>query len=145
MRKETTSLAFGRDGFGAGISAGFVVAALNMASAACRGSVDLRGLSTFILITSFRAHSASWNRHAFTIHALAHILSETTQIGCFRFAHFTELISDRPDISVHCSGICTRGADSTFATPQPRVRGDRTTSAPRFDAASNGSGGVWRI
>ena len=37
MRKETCSLAFGRDGFGAGISTGFVVAALNIASAACRG------------------------------------------------------------------------------------------------------------
>jgi hypothetical protein len=67
MRKETISLAFGRDGFGAGISAGFVVAALNIASAACRGSVDLRGLSTLIFITSFRVHSASWNGHAFMV------------------------------------------------------------------------------
>src|SRR6266568_3650752 len=49
MRKDTSSLAFGSDGiFGAG-SGGFVVAALNAASAACRGLFALRVLSKGIL------------------------------------------------------------------------------------------------
>jgi hypothetical protein len=47
----------------------------------------------------------------------AYPFRKTTQIGCFRFAHFKELISGKPDISVHFSGICARGADLTFATP----------------------------
>jgi hypothetical protein len=48
MRKETSSLALGRDGFLKPGSEGFVVAALNAASAACRGSLDLRALSIVI-------------------------------------------------------------------------------------------------
>jgi len=48
MRKETSSLALGKDGFFGAGSEGFVVAALNAASAACRGSLDLRVLSTVI-------------------------------------------------------------------------------------------------
>jgi hypothetical protein len=45
MRKETSSLAFGREGLFGAASGGFVVAALNAASAACSGSLVLRVLS----------------------------------------------------------------------------------------------------
>ena len=50
MRKETNSLAFGTTGFGfgAGASSGFVVASLKAASAAARGSLGLRFLSSTI-------------------------------------------------------------------------------------------------
>src|SRR3954471_6722512 len=49
MGKETSSLGFGIEGrFGAGSSGGFVVAALNAASAACSGSLVRRDLSKAI-------------------------------------------------------------------------------------------------
>src|SRR5215831_5280102 len=62
MRKETSSLALGRDGFLGLGSEGFVVAALNAASAACRGSLDLRVLSKVILPLLYRADSSHINR-----------------------------------------------------------------------------------
>src|SRR4051812_16690371 len=49
MRNDTSSLAFGIEGrFGAGSSGGFVVAALNAASATCSGSLVRRDLSKAI-------------------------------------------------------------------------------------------------
>src|ERR1700737_2845474 len=51
MRKETCSLAFGMTGRFAGASRGFVVAALNAASAFCRGSGGRRGRSKGISAT----------------------------------------------------------------------------------------------
>jgi hypothetical protein len=48
IRKKMSSLALGNDGFFGAGSEGFVVAALNAASAACRGSLVLRVLSTAI-------------------------------------------------------------------------------------------------
>ena len=48
MRKETSSLAFGSDGFFGSGSGGFVVAALNAASAVCHGSLGRRVLSPVI-------------------------------------------------------------------------------------------------
>src|SRR5437867_11055826 len=55
IRKETSSLAFGIVGRFRGISAGFVVAALNAASAASREVVVLRVLSADILCHRARA------------------------------------------------------------------------------------------
>src|SRR5258706_7307057 len=49
MRKETVSLALGITGRFGGASRGFVVAALNAASAFCRGSAGRRGRSKDIL------------------------------------------------------------------------------------------------
>src|SRR5712664_4130558 len=55
IRKETSSLALGIVGRFGGISAGFVVAALNAASAASREVVVLRVLSAGILCPRARA------------------------------------------------------------------------------------------
>jgi hypothetical protein len=58
MRSETSSLAFGTDGAFGGISNGFVVAALNAASAACRGSFGLR-----VLLEDIVLHPRVADRH----------------------------------------------------------------------------------
>src|SRR2546429_9222963 len=63
IRKETSSLAFGMVGGFGGSSAGFVVAALNAASAASRDVVVLRVLSAGIYVLSSRAFTflnANW-------------------------------------------------------------------------------------
>jgi hypothetical protein len=56
IRKETSSLAFGIVGRFGGSSAGFVVAALNAASAASRDVVVLRVLSAGIYVFPLRLH-----------------------------------------------------------------------------------------
>jgi len=57
IRKETSSLAFGIVGRFGGSSAGFVVAALNAASAASREVVVLRVLSAGIYVPALGLHS----------------------------------------------------------------------------------------
>src|SRR5262249_30462163 len=57
IRKETSSLAFGIVGRFGGSSAGFVVAALNAASAASREVVVLRVLSAGIYVLALGLHS----------------------------------------------------------------------------------------
>ncbi len=56
IRKETSSLAFGIVGRFGGSSAGFVVAALNAASAASREVVVLRVLSAGIFVLALGLH-----------------------------------------------------------------------------------------
>src|SRR6476646_511022 len=56
IRKETSSLAFGIVGRFGGSSAGFVVAALNAASAASREVAVLRVLSAGIIMSSLGLH-----------------------------------------------------------------------------------------
>src|SRR6266576_3622734 len=57
IRKETSSLAFGIVGRFGGSSAGFVVAALNAASATSREVVVLRVLSASIYVLALGLHS----------------------------------------------------------------------------------------
>src|SRR6516225_5198757 len=74
IRKETSSLAFGMVGRFGGSSAGFVVAALNAASATSREVVVLRVLSTGILCPLARGFTflnANWTAE------LAHLKTRT--------------------------------------------------------------------
>src|SRR5215471_12096914 len=73
IRKETSSLAFGMVGRFGGSSAGFVVAALNAASATSREVVVLRVLLAGILCLLARAYflNANWGAE------LAHLRTRT--------------------------------------------------------------------
>src|ERR1700745_1438275 len=61
IRNETSSLAFGVIGRFGGSSAGFVVTALNAASAVSREGVGLRVLSADILLPSLAIYSDSFS------------------------------------------------------------------------------------
>src|SRR5262249_9014046 len=94
IRKETSSLAFGMVGRFGGSSAGFMVAALNAASAASREVVVLRVLSAGILCPLARLHflkrkldgQTKARAAQFSARRLTFALIATTSGGSYRFA-----------------------------------------------------------